>query len=163
MRSRTGVIGAAVALVLLLVLLAAANFFGRGGDSAEPAQSPVAVGTPTRSTKAAPRSPTRTSPVPTRDPETGLRLVALSTLPRQAQQTVALIERGGPYPYAKDGAVFGNRERLLPSQRSGYYREYTVTTPGSGDRGARRIVTGDQDRDFFYSGDHYASFVRIQR
>jgi len=157
-RSRTGVIGAAVALVLLLVVLAAANYVGGSGDSAEPALSPVAVGTPTRSTKAAP-----SSPASSRDPESGLRLVVLSSLPRQAQQTVALIERGGPYPYAKDGAVFSNRERLLPSQRSGYYREYTVTTPGSGDRGARRIVTGNQDRDFFYSGDHYASFVRIQR
>ncbi len=74
-----------------------------------------------------------------------------------------MIERGGPFPYAKDGAVFGNREWLLPRERSGYYREYTVTTPGSDDRGARRIVTGNEDRDFFYSGDHYGSFVRIRR
>ena len=153
MRSRTGVVGAAVALVLLVALVAAANYFGLGGSPAQQAEPTVAVSTPVR-------SPTRAA---TGSSGTGLRLVELSSLPRQAQQTVALIERGGPYPYAKDGAVFENRQRLLPSQRSGYYREYTVVTPGSRDRGARRIVTGDQDRDFFYTGDHYASFVQIRR
>jgi len=98
-----------------------------------------------------------------RDPESGLLLVEVGSLPVQARQTISLIERGGPYPYAKDGAVFGNRERLLPSQPNGFYREYTVPTPGEDDRGPRRIVTGDQDRQFFYTADHYASFVRVQR
>lgn len=83
-------------------------------------------------------------------------------LPRQVSDTVALIERGGPYRNRQDGAVFGNRERILPRKASGFYHEYTVETPGSGDRGARRVVTGDRDREFFYTGDHYASFVRIR-
>jgi len=68
--------------------------------------------------------------------------VALEELPKQAQQTLTLIRQGGPFPYRKDGTVFGNRERLLPRQPRGYYREYTVPTPGSRDRGARRIVAG---------------------
>jgi ribonuclease T1 len=74
-----------------------------------------------------------------------------------------MIERGGPYRYARDGAVFGNHERLLPIKPHGYYREYTVPTPGEDDRGPRRIVTGDQDRQLFYTDDHYASFVRVVR
>ena len=98
-----------------------------------------------------------------RDPETGLRTVALRDLPREAQATVALIERGGPFPYAQDGVTFGNRERQLPSHPRGWYREYTVRTPGQSDRGPRRIVTGDDDRLVFYTADHYASFVQVAR
>ncbi len=90
-------------------------------------------------------------------------MVALATLPVEARETVALIDRGGPFPYAKDGAVFGNRERLLPAQPSGFYREYTVPTPGEDDRGPRRIVTGDDGGQLFYTADHYASFVRVDR
>jgi len=77
--------------------------------------------------------------------------------------TVTLIERGGPFPYRKDGVTFDNREQILPRKPSGFYREYTVPTPGSGDRGARRVVTGDRGRQFFYTGDHYQTFVRIRR
>jgi len=85
----------------------------------------------------------------------------LSSLPKQARQTVTLIEQGGPFPYPRnDGAVFHNTERLLPRQPDGYYREYTVATPGSGDRGPRRIITG-QGGEFFYTANHYLSFVRI--
>lgn len=91
--------------------------------------------------------------------------VALADLPTQARQTHQLILRGGPFPYAKDGTVFGNRERLLPRQPRGYYREYTVKTPGSRDRGARRIVCGGspptQPQACYYTADHYASFNRI--
>ena len=91
--------------------------------------------------------------------------VALSSLPSQAQATHRLILSGGPFPYSKDGTVFGNRERLLPAQARGYYREYTVKTPGSRDRGARRIVCGGkpptQPEACFYTDDHYASFKRI--
>ena len=97
------------------------------------------------------------------DPGSGLPMVALATLPVEARDTVALIDRGGPFPYAKDGAVFGNRERLLPAQPSGFYREYTVPTPGEDDRGPRRIVTGDGGGQLFYTADHYASFVRVDR
>jgi ribonuclease T1 len=91
--------------------------------------------------------------------------VALSELPAQARDTHALILKGGPFPYKKDGTVFGNRERLLPRQPRGFYREYTVRTPGSRDRGARRIVCGGEPptapQACFYTADHYASFRRI--
>ena len=97
------------------------------------------------------------------DADSGMPVVALATLPIEARETVALIDRGGPFPYAKDGAVFGNRERLLPAQPSGFYREYTVPTPGEDDRGPRRIVTGDDGEQLFYTADHYASFVRVNR
>jgi len=90
--------------------------------------------------------------------------VQAAELPRQGRETFELIRRGGPFPNGKDGAVFGNRERLLPAERRGFYREYTVTTPGSRDRGARRIVCGGPPRvpyACFYTADHYASFRRI--
>lgn len=93
--------------------------------------------------------------------------VALRELPPEAQSTEKLIRSGGPFPYAKDGAVFGNRERLLPVKSRGFYREYTVPTPSSRDRGARRIVCGGrqptQPEACFYTDDHYASFRRIER
>lgn len=94
----------------------------------------------------------------------GQATVRVTELPRQGQETYELIRRGGPFPYDKDGTVFGNRERLLPAEKRGYYREYTVTTPGSRDRGARRIVCGGPARTphaCFYTADHYASFRRI--
>jgi ribonuclease T1 len=91
--------------------------------------------------------------------------VALVTLPPEAQTTFQLIREGGPFPYRKDGTVFGNRERLLPLRNRGHYREYTVKTPGSRDRGARRIVCGGtpptQPEACYYTADHYASFRRI--
>jgi ribonuclease T1 len=86
--------------------------------------------------------------------------VAVAQLPAEARETLRRIERGGPFPYPKDGSVFGNRERLLPGQPRGYYREYTVPTPGARDRGARRIVAG-RDGDRYYTQDHYRSFSRI--
>jgi ribonuclease T1 len=92
-------------------------------------------------------------------------VVALSDLPKQGQITYGLILQGGPFPYEKDGVVFGNRERQLPAQQRGYYREYTVPTPGSRDRGARRIVCGGKIRvkpvACYYTDDHYASFRQI--
>lgn len=95
----------------------------------------------------------------------GVPTVALSALPAEARQTQQLILAGGPFPYSKDGTVFFNRERLLPPQRRGYYREYTVTTPGARDRGARRIVCGGEvpttPDACYYTADHYASFRRI--
>jgi ribonuclease T1 len=81
-------------------------------------------------------------------------------LPIEAQATLALIKAGGPFPYAQDGRAFSNRENLLPMQRRGYYREYTVRTPGVRDRGARRIVAGSGG-EYYYSADHYRSFKRI--
>ena len=83
--------------------------------------------------------------------------IAMGDLPPQALDTLQLVEDGGPYPYAQDDGVFGNREGILPDRRSGTYREYTVVTPGSPDRGARRLVIAD-GRDVYYTDDHYASF-----
>jgi ribonuclease T1 len=91
--------------------------------------------------------------------------VQLAALPPEAQATERLIRAGGPFPYAKDGSVFGNRERLLPRKPRGYYREYTVKTRGERDRGARRIVCGGdpptRPEACYYTDDHYASFRRI--
>ena len=93
---------------------------------------------------------------------TATGIVKLSQLPAEARRTVALIDQGGPFPYAKDGVVFGNYEKLLPRQKRGFYHEYTVSTPGSRDRGARRIVTG-QDGEIYYTDDHYKSFRTVLR
>jgi ribonuclease T1 len=90
--------------------------------------------------------------------------VALNQLPPQGIETYQLIHQGGPFPYGKDGVVFGNRERLLPAAKRGYYHEYTVKTPRSRDRGARRIVCGGQATApdaCYYTADHYASFRKI--
>ncbi|MFH8790636.1 ribonuclease domain-containing protein [Streptomyces roseoverticillatus] len=87
--------------------------------------------------------------------------VCKSGLPSQADDTLRLIDAGGPFPYPKDGTVFSNREGVLPKQSSGYYHEYTVKTPGSPDRGARRIVAGQRDHEDYYTGDHYATFNLI--
>ncbi|NML33666.1 ribonuclease [Paraburkholderia antibiotica] len=90
--------------------------------------------------------------------------VALAQLPREAVDTLNLIAAGGPYPYQKDGVVFGNYERVLPAHRRGYYHEYTVPTPHARNRGARRIVCGgplQRTDNCYYSDDHYTSFNRI--
>lgn len=90
----------------------------------------------------------------------GLPEIHRAALPPEARHTLRLIARGGPFPYERDGAVFHNRERLLPIRRHGYYREYTVRTPGEDDRGARRIVTG-RSGERYYTADHYASFREV--
>lgn len=99
----------------------------------------------------------------------GSDTISVADLPPQAQQTLALIKKGGPFPYAKDGTVFGNYEKLLPKQHRGYYREYTVPTPGLKNRGPRRIIagmgsTGDPatSGEYWYTKDHYQSFQRIK-
>lgn len=93
--------------------------------------------------------------------DSGLPVKALSALPPQAADTWKLIQQGGPYPYPRnDDVVFDNREKRLPGKKSGYYHEYTVKTPGSPDRGARRLITG-QAHELYYTGDHYASFVVV--
>lgn len=102
----------------------------------------------------------------TLEPTPSDAIVALAALPPQARQTHRLILSGGPFPYDKDGTVFGNRERLLPRKARGFYREYTVKTPGARNRGARRIVCGGEPptrpEACFYTDDHYASFRRIE-
>ena len=96
------------------------------------------------------------------DPVSGLPWVAESALPAQARETMALIRAGGPFPYPRsDNPTFDNPERILPPHTSGYYREFTVVTPGSADRGARRIITGSSG-ERYWTDDHYASFSRIR-
>ena len=82
------------------------------------------------------------------------------SLPPEARQAIALIKAGGPFPYARDGVVFNNREGQLPKQARGYYREYTVRTPGARDRGARRIIAG-RAGELYYTDDHYRTFKRV--
>ena len=97
-------------------------------------------------------------------PETvdGLPVVQVADLPPEARATLLLIDAGGPFPYGQDGAVFQNREGLLPDRAEGHYREYTVPTPGVDGRGARRIVTGEGG-ELYWTDDHYGSFSRIER
>lgn len=90
----------------------------------------------------------------------GLPTMGVADLPAEGRATLALISVGGPYPYDRDDATFFNREGLLPAEYEGYYREYTVDTPGSPDRGARRLVVGDRG-DVYYTADHYDSFVEV--
>ena len=141
-----------VGVGLALLLLAGLGYLvaGTGDGVAERVAPPAPSG---RTATSSPTATTRAG---------GLAPVGLDDLPAEARRTVGLIERDGPFPYPKDGATFGNRERLLPAQRPGYYREYTVPTPGSDDRGARRIIAGEGG-ELFYTDDHYASFVRVVR
>ena len=101
------------------------------------------------------------SPAPPYRQQAIIQPMSLAELPREARATVALIRKGGPYPYARDGAIFVNREEILPKQKRGYYREYTVKTPGERTRGARRIVAG-AGGDIYYTDDHYNHFRRIR-
>ncbi|MEO8022456.1 ribonuclease domain-containing protein [Polaromonas sp.] len=98
-------------------------------------------------------------------PGAEISMVPVASLPEQGRHMVSLIYQGGPFKYDKDGAVFGNRERILPAKNRGYYREYTVKTPGERSRGARRIVCGGfapaSPDACYYTDDHYASFRRI--
>ena len=111
-----------------------------------------------------PSAPTGTTARPTspavREGTSGLATIDVGELPAEAVDTLAVIEAGGPFPYHQDDGVFQNREGLLPDEPVGYYREYTVDTPGSPDRGARRIVAGSAG-ERFYTDDHYASFREI--
>ena len=142
-RKNTGVLGWGMAAVAA-VLLAAAAMVG------------VATGVQART------SPEASPPLVTRVPSDTITLAAL---PPQGRDVMAQIRQGGPFRYEKDGTVFGNRERLLPRHKRGFYREYTVPTPGLRHRGARRIVCGGTQvrapEACYYTEDHYASFRRI--
>lgn len=142
-----------LALLLLGVLLAGGYLLSalRSDNSSPSGSGPAA-------TASTGRSGSGTSPNRGAD---GLATVRSSDLPVQAQQVLRLIDTGGPFPYPQDGTVFGNVERLLPAHSRGWYREFTVPTPGSPDRGARRIVAG-QDGTRYYTADHYESFARIE-
>ncbi|MFC8723422.1 ribonuclease [Kitasatospora sp. NPDC057198] len=165
-----------VAVVLLGIAAGVAALLngGSGPDGASSAKSPSAASAPGTASASASasrggaasapkpsapaKSPTaRGSWVPT-DP--ALADVCRGKLPAQALDTLGLIARGGPYPYRSDGIVFENREGRLPRQSSGYYHEFTVVTPGSGDRGTRRIVTGGTGEQY-WTADHYTTFQEI--
>lgn len=107
-------------------------------------------------------STTDRPPSTTATPASGLPTVRVDQLPKEAAETLALIDKGGPYPYERDGLTFANQEKLLPKRPNGYYKEYTVPTPGSRDRGARRLVVG-KDGDVYYTADHYESFRQVLR
>jgi ribonuclease T1 len=165
-----------LALLLLGVLLAGGYLLsfvgtddpapGTGAPTAATA-SPDGSGGPTGSGGSTATGPGGSSAAATRTPGAtrpadGLRTVRAADLPPEAQQVMRLIDAGGPFRYDQDGSVFGNFERLLPAQARGWYREYTVPTPGERDRGARRIVAG-RDGIRYYTADHYDSFTRITR
>ncbi|RKT77546.1 guanyl-specific ribonuclease Sa [Terracoccus luteus] len=142
-RNRPALLAVLAVAVLVLAWLVVRSAGGSGPDAGQPDARPGAVASST-------------------DPASGLPWIAESALPAQARQTLALIRAGGPYPYPRnDDKTFGNRERLLPREPSGYYREYTVITPGEGDRGARRIITG-REGEKYWTADHYDSFSRIR-
>jgi len=166
--------GAAAVVALLAVLVLAAGGSGPFTNrtpsappslvsSAAPVQSALAVPSraPISSAAQAPSAAVPSaSPVPVIDPASGLPAIRRAALPPEALTALALIAAGGPFPYAADGATFRNLEGILPKHASGYYHEYTVVTPGSADRGARRIVTGGAGEQY-WTDDHYASFRRI--
>ena len=165
------------ALLSLLLVVALASIAAGCGAATAPALGLPTAPTAAASESAAPgrepatgRSPvsalgsgqaastTAASPI---DGQSGLPTVAFAELPPEARATIELIRAGGPFPYSQDGAVFGNRERLLPPRPAGWYREYTVETPGSDDRGARRLVAG-ADGTLYWTEDHYASFRAVR-
>ncbi|MFD4643190.1 ribonuclease domain-containing protein [Lentzea sp. NPDC058436] len=139
-----------VALVGLIALVVI-GWFVKDTTASDPA--------PPTSSSSAPSSGAQAGAVP--GSASGMDVQALSKLPAEAAKTWKLIEADGPFPYPRnDGVTFQNREKRLPAKNSGYYKEYTVPTPGSPDRGARRIVTGSE-KEVFYTGDHYSSFVVV--
>lgn len=143
-------------LLLALALVWGISGLNHGAPSAPVTSNPVARSTAVGNTAAKPAAQGK-------DPVSGLAWVAAADLPKEARDTLALIDKGGPYPYPRnDDVTFSNAERILPKKDRGYYKEYTVKTPGSSDRGARRIVTG-QGGEFYYTSDHYQSFARISR
>jgi ribonuclease T1 len=141
-----------VLLVLACVLLVGLVWVGsRDSTTAEPGVQPGS-GQPASGQSASSGQHRGTS---------GLPSVSVADLPPEARHTLELIRSDGPFPYSRDGVVFQNRERLLPREKSGYYHEYTVPTPGEADRGARRIITGKAG-ERYYTDDHYASFRVVE-
>lgn len=148
----TALLALLLGLAVLAFVLVGAPETGTAPPGAGPT-SAAAAGPTAQPGTAGPGAPAPSAPA---NPS-GLPEVKASELPAEARQILALIARGGPYPYSRDDATFGNFERLLPRKASGYYKEYTVRTPGESDRGARRIVAG-QAGDKYYTADHYNSF-----
>lgn len=162
-------LGVAVGLMLVAFVLLLTGCGGTAGTAQSSAvgASSAAVTKPPPSSKAtasakasAKPSAAATSRLAPSAPTTDLDTIAIDQLPPEAVTTLQLIASDGPFPYSRDGVTFGNREGILPKEPNGFYAEYTVVTPGSKDRGARRIVAGD-DGSRFYTDDHYASFEEV--
>ncbi|WP_432396897.1 ribonuclease domain-containing protein [Pseudarthrobacter sp. L19] len=155
-------IGALLGLAVLVLVVAG---IPRTGDSPSIATSPAQTSAAASAGVSASAKPSG-GPAAARPTGTGvanpskLPEVKASELPAEARQVLVLIARGGPYPYSRDNITFGNFERVLPQKPSGYYREFTVPTPGESDRGARRIIAGDAGEKY-YTADHYSSFSFI--
>lgn len=156
-----------VAMVALLAAMAWTSFRGNGPlpvpvpPSASLPEAPLESPIPARPARTPTPDDALEQPPPL-PPDVATRQAPPAFLPPEAIDTLQRIARGGPYPYRQDDGVFQNRERRLPPKPRGYYREYTVETPGSDDRGARRIVTGGRPpAEYFYTEDHYRSFRRF--
>lgn len=133
---------AGLGIVLVLVALAGCGGEGESGQTPQPDRGGMPA------TQVASKS--------------GLPVIFYQDLPKQAKETIQLIDQGGPFPFSRDGITFQNREQLLPKKPNGYYSEYTVITPGSSDRGARRIIAGENG-ELYYTDDHYESFREVIR
>ena len=159
-------------LALVLAALVAALGVTACGAGSTGVSTSTLTGTPTSTSTSTPTGPGASAepgavPTPSdaaslapADPVSTLRTMLVAALPAEGVDTLRLIDSGGPFPYSKDGVTFSNRERLLPEHPSGWYQEYTVITPGSTDRGARRIV-GGRSGERYYTDDHYASFREV--
>jgi ribonuclease T1 len=163
-------------IIVILILALAWFVFTRitpqntapGSEAAAPAQPTTAVDAPPAASADAPAdesddaaaAPTAAAALCNTAQVSDLPAIAYDDLPPEAHATIARIQTDGPFPYDKDGSTFQNREGILPAEERGYYREYTVVTPGEGDRGARRIVGGEVE-ELYYTDDHYASFREV--
>jgi len=151
-------------LLAALVVVAVLAFGGQGvlGQLTEGTTTAPTTGATAASASAspAPSRPAQAAPAPAQKNPSGLPAIRESQLPAEGRRVLALIRAGGPYRYSQDDQAFGNFEGILPRRDRGYYREYTVPTPGESDRGARRIVAG-ADGEKYYTGDHYESFSFI--
>lgn len=145
-------------LLLLAAVLLVAWLLVDGARPSDPDPEPVGGATTSSSPSFSPTTDPGAGAAT--DPRSGLPVVRLGDLPPEAARILDLIDRGGPFDEDEDGSTFRNDEEILPEQPRGYYREYTVPTPGSADRGARRIVAGE-DGELYWTADHYRSFSRI--
>ena len=167
-RSQTATVIGSLLLVVLVYLAFQWLSGGTAQQTQAPADSTPAAEAPAESQDSpqpqaeAQESVAQPPPTATYAAKSDLPLIAYEDLPPEAHDTIALIDSDGPFPYDKDGSTFQNREGILPQEPRGYYREYTVETPGSPDRGARRIVGGD-DGELYYTDDHYDSFSEVVR
>ena len=163
--------GSRIAVSLILAACLAVVMVGCGPQAAVPASPTQVTQSATPATSLASAQPipsddpaptsTDSPSLSTTDPVSGLPFIDPADLPPEALDTLGLIDQDGPFPFDRDGVSFQNREELLPDERGGYYREFTVITPGLSHRGPRRIVAGEEG-ERYYTADHYESFERIR-